>query len=364
MLPSAFRNAGVRKLPLIDFYENFYRPARHPGDPNSPTCVAYRINLNWLDKKAQFENWIPSQKHLKGKSLQEQLNAFHVHNQQKCWFEGGKLPYRTRVRDLSDELVSQAMAFAVQAGRERSTANKIRLHCNAVWNFAYEAGFVKSAPKNKRYKELRKEPVAWLPEEIAALLDGARTYPGFVGDLRARIWWPATISFIFCLGVRVSAAWEVKTKNLDLDEGYVLIEAETQKHRSDQRLDLFPSSVAMLKKLKLKERGVDRVLGDYPHSLRRLRLDFKKVLVHSGLFPDLASIPRNMNFHALRKSLASQIYQAGGISVACNRLGHSTELVTKRYIDPRFRNDPKVRDLIPDPFGCKKPTCRTGKRAG
>lgn len=263
--------------------------------------------------------------------------------------------------DLSDELVYAAMSWQLARGREAETANKLRAHVNALWRAAHEAGLVARLPKNKKYRVNRKDPIALLPDELDRLLAAAAARTGTVGceetgDVPAGQWWLTAVLFIYSLGSRISAAYYCPTANLDLERCEVLLPAAIQKQRRDQRLDLLPGVVYWLRELRLAERRVSTVLGDFPFKIRTLRKDYTRLFVEAGLYAKEQDVPKKLKFHALRKTLASQLYAAGGMPVACERLGHSSPQVTERYIDPRYKQTLRLAELIKDPSPKRLPT--------
>jgi len=251
--------------------------------------------------------------------------------------------------DLSDELVYGAMQWQVSSGLSATTANKLRRHINAIWNLACEAEILSKRPRNKPYRANVAEPIALMPDELDKLLEAASLREGYVGEVPAGQWWMTAILFVYSLGARITAAYEVQTARLDLDRGEVVLTAETQKQRREQRLDLFPGVVYWLRELRLKERGVRTVLGDWPFQIGALRKHYTRLFVEAGLYQRAADVPRNLKFHALRKTLASQLFAAGGMPAACERMGHSSTQVTERYIDPRYKRQVRINELVKDP---------------
>lgn len=251
--------------------------------------------------------------------------------------------------DLRDELIYAAMNWQVSRDREATTANKIRRHVNAIWNFAEAAGILSRRPKNKKFRENVSAPLALLPEQLDKLLETAGMREGTIGGVPAGQWWVTQILFIYSLGTRITATYEVRTEKLDLNRGEVLVVAENQKQGQDQLLDLLPGVVYWLRQLQLKERGIERVMGDWPHTIGALRKSYTKLFVEAGFYKHVDDVPRNLKFHALRKTLASQLFAAGGMPAACERMGHSSTQVTERYIDPRYKRKQRIGELVKDP---------------
>jgi integrase len=260
-----------------------------------------------------------------------------------------------RLESFTNELIYAAMQWQLDAGLEATTANKLRRHANALWNEACEQGILKTRPRNKKYRENLSAPIALMPDELEKLLAAAGERVGMVGDVPAGQWWLTAVLFVYSLGARIGAAYQVPTRNLDLVRGEVLVTADTQKQREDQSLDLFVGVVYWLRELRLAERGIATVLGDWPYKIDALRRHYTDLFVESGLYPRREDVPRNLKFHALRKTLASQLFVEGGMAAACERLGHSSTLVTQRYIDPRYKRKQRIGDLVKDPSPARLP---------
>lgn len=254
-----------------------------------------------------------------------------------------------RLDDLSDELLYAIMQRLVAGGDGATTANKLRLHINALWRSAEELGLVDRLPRNKRYRVDLDVPVALMPEELDAILAAAGERTGFVGDVPAGQWWLTAVLFYYDLGARKSATFAVPTANLDLARGEVLLPPELQKQRRGQRLDLHAGVVRWLRELRLAERKVATVLGDWPYTIRCFTDHFAELFVEIGMFPTGEAVPRAYKLHILRKTLASQIYAAEGIEAARERLGHSSTTVTWRYIDPRYSRKMRISEIVRDP---------------
>lgn len=335
---------------IHELYEHRYRPARHPGPSDKPTCVQYRVQINNYSRKWQFAEWqsLKTQASLRGKTDQQLYAEFH-----KALDPRRRNPYRPRwqakISDLTDANVEAAMSFLVEVARENTTANKLRRHINAIWRYAESIGVLDSLPRNKKYRIEKREVIALFPDQIDMLLAAAARQPGYVGDVPANLWWTGLILCLLELGVRISAARKIPTANLDFERCEVLVPSFAQKQRKDQRLDLFPDTVGLIKSWGLAERGVKSLLGDWPFNTNTLRRYYKKLLVEAGLFPSVDAVPSDVLFHCLRKTLASTIFTKHGIQAAMERLGHSAASVTWAYIGKGYRHEPKVCDLI-EPF--------------
>jgi hypothetical protein len=315
-----------RSTTLLDYYRRGYRPAKHPGDEHRTTSQTYEIEL------AKFNQF-----------FRESLAAAGVDARDAA------------LGDLSDELVVGAMSWLVDRGRARTTANKLRRHVNCIGRFASRRGLIAWRPDNERYREDLSEPIALLPEEFQRVLTAAAARRGKIGrtpdnSVPAGAWWLFFCLLAFNVGGRATALFTVPTANLDWHRGELLIAARRQKHRRDQRVRLFVSTLGAATELRLEERGIATLLGDWPYNLETLRRHFTQLLVEAEIFKSADLVPRTLKLHALRKTLASAVAAEHGEHKACDVLQHSSVTVTRRYIDKRYLADPSVPELVADPL--------------
>lgn len=338
--------SDLRNLTLLDFYEGYYRPARHPGDPFSPNCRESRSCLRNLCRVNAYQQWRTAD----GQRLLVDDDTL-LHKRFERWLrQQGQAPWQLRVADLSDVGVVEMMAWLVAMGRARATANKNRRTVNAIWRYAVEVEILETLPKNKPYRVEQKEPWCWSSDQLKLILQVAADMPGKVGPVEASTWWPAFAGFLYSTGVRINAALKVPTENLNLATGFVKIPAAVQKQKKDQLVDLFPSTIAALDKLRLAQRGVPTLLGDWTMRTETLTDHWKRLLVAAGFYPDVPSVPKEACFHSMRRTVATRLYEKGGIELAQQRLGHSDAKVTWRYIDAHSKKMPRVSELLPDPL--------------
>jgi integrase len=235
--------------------------------------------------------------------------------------------------EFATDLVERAMQWQVRQGNSATTANTLRSHLNALWNYGFKKGLIGVQPRNSAYRTNLEVPVAFMPEEFDEVLRVADHWDGRVGTQPANIWWGAIIRLGHCTMVRRQALVELPTGNLDLVRGTITVMGATQKHRQGQVLDLLKTTIDLLRELKLHERRVPTVLGDFPWGVRTLNRHFAKIV---GRALGLERVPPCLKWHALRRTGASEIIAEHGLEYARIRLGHSTVETTKRYYDPRY----------------------------
>ena len=236
--------------------------------------------------------------------------------------------------DLSDETVSGFMQWILDLGLSRTTANDSRSYVLALWRYAYRkqkklAGerVVQEWPDVLKLREHRRLPRAWTIEEMQRLLTAAAETGGTIDTIAAGPWWTALLLTMYDTGIRRGAAFAIQRRDVDLDTRWLTVPAESQKQKVEQRFRLSEQTSDALRRIWQPPR---RLL--FPWPWRKREVEYKHltgILIRAGLSHDSKS-----KFHRLRKTTASHIAKAAGVSVASMVLGHSDVEVTKRYIDP------------------------------
>jgi integrase len=321
-----------QETPVADYFRLAYVPDKLPGDGHAKSRDEYTIQLRKLNR--YFARWLA------------ELN---------------QSPRDLVLGDFSDELVKFAMQGEVlprdQGGRGNSagTANKLYRHVRAVWDHAWAKDLVPRRCRTKAYRELKREPRAWLPDQVEKIVAAAYTMPGTVGNggVKACDFWLAHTLVGGSLGVRISAQMSIPTLNWDPERGEILVPAEGQKQRADQVFSLFTSANQALVRLAPHERAQKLLFGDWPYDPDRgwrvLRKHLRRLLVRAGLFGKVSDVTRRDLFHKFRKTVATEIAIKKGLAAACEYLGHSSEQVTLTYIDKRRIERVKIGDVVEDP---------------
>lgn len=313
---------------VLNFYRQVYRLHKHLAAPYA-TVAGYEGEIRWLEK----------------------------------YFREHRLAGEARelmLADLSDELLAAAMEHKLaKCDCAVPTANKLLRTIKAVWNFAASRTdaatgqkYLPTRPDLARLKEPTREPEAWNVDELARIVAAAsrrvgRAHrKGKVGETPAGIWWPALILTVASTGVRISAVMAIESAKLDLARGEVFVSAESQKQAADQRFELKPEVVELLKQL--RPQRMRCLFDDWPFdrtnplSWPALEAHYAEILIAAGL-----PSTRTDKFHKLRKTFGTWIAAEAGEVVAQAMLGHSHISVTRRYLDKRQLKGPSARDLLP-----------------
>ena len=267
-------------------------------------------------------------------------NYFH-HHLRLC----GQSVRDPRLSDLSEDLVEGAMAWQLSRGRVVATANKVGRVVYALWHHAWRKQWLDAQPRCEFFPEPERVPEAWWIDEFRQIVTAARQMPGWVGGVRAALWWPALLLVVYNTGARISAMMSVRVEWVDFRRGYLSIYHNVQKDRADQVVVLMPETVAALEEI--KPQRLDRLFDDWPYdrtdvAWRSLTRHYRKILRRANLPDD-----RDDLFHKIRRTFATYIAAASGEVMAQQMLGHSHISVTRKYIDPRKLNQPSAKDLLP-----------------
>lgn len=280
------------------------------------------------------------------------------------WMIENKEPKRQpMLRDFSSGpgALKFAMAREVENGNSPATANKLFRYIKRIWNSAAasedEGGpvLVTRICRMKPFKEVKHHRRAWHEDQIERIVFAAFTIEGTIPetDIPANVFWPAQLLTNMSNAVRINAHMLLPTRCWDVERALIMVPGEIQKQREDQIFDLDPGAQAALLKLAPHTRGLSTLFGDWPfdpdQKWRVLRKHLRRILVSAGLFPTIADVTRWDLFHKFRRTAATQIAIARGISAAQEFLGHSTPRITKGYVDSSQTPRLRMIDVRPDP---------------
>lgn len=187
-------------------------------------------------------------------------------------------------------------------------------------------------------------PIAWTVNEVGKLIAHCETLEGDMRQLPVRrsVWWTALILFLYDTGSRIHAALALESKDFDPERYTATLRGEHAKTGIEQVVDLSAETVeSMLVVTQSIGKRSSRIFP-YPWSGRKLWTDFHEILQAAGVREG-----KYVGFHRLRKTHATQQVIALGWEHARVALGHSSETMTKRYVD--LRQIPRTPLSIPRP---------------
>lgn len=252
--------------------------------------------------------------------------------------------------DLDDLLVMRFLRWRAQTihhGRlpSQSTVSKDRDNLLALATFAAKKR-MRPTPAEEPIEFLvlpnrppvLKIPVAYTIEEIARLVQLARTREGLAGGQPAGWFWSTLLQAGFLTGERIGALLGIRWREVDTAGRMLTFLAATRKGR--QR-DIQRSITAELAgELEPRRQGDGDLVWDWcrDHDYHSLWPSMRLLCRRAGI--------RITGFHALRKASASYIAAAGGN--AQEHLSHASPAMTRdHYLDPRIVGRQSGMEFLP-----------------
>jgi integrase len=189
---------------------------------------------------------------------------------------------------------------------------------------------------------LRAIPTAWTLEEMNRLLVACQALNGPMRHLpvsRAE-WWTALMLFLYDSGSRIKAALALSVKDVNAMKSTAILRGEHAKTGHEQMVDLGPETIEAIQRVIAQRNWKEDAVFVYPYCIRRIWVEFHEIM-------DAAKVPagKYIGFHRVRKTHATQQVIAHGWDQARVALGHSSESMTKRYVD--IRQIPRQASLLP-----------------
>jgi integrase len=252
-------------------------------------------------------------------------------------FFGRWLGRPATLEDLDDVVVSQYLTARAAKLQPNSLARE-RSGLLALWNLAQARGLVRLRPMVSPEVIPERTPRAFTAEELSRLWRACGAVPGWVGPIPAGVWFRALCGVLFYSGERITAILRAGRENWR--RPWLVVPAEARKGRRSPAAYQIPEHVGELLDQVAAHEG-DR-LFIWPKSDASLRNAWKRITRAAGLGDG-----SEVQFHALRRSFASHLTAAGGS--AREALGHSSEKVTRRYLDPRITQAgrPSPAEMLP-----------------
>jgi len=237
--------------------------------------------------------------------------------------------------DLDNDVVSEFCWSRVESGLSPATARKNGNNLCALWRYTCRNAMLTVWPDVDLPKEPERTPIAWTPEQLERLFAACDDELGDIAGVHAADWWHALHSVLWDTGERISAVMSAKWCDVDLESGWLTINAESRKGKSrDKSWQLHADTTETLSKIKSPER---KLIFPFPYTTLYYR--YSRLLKRAGLPHD-----RKHKFHCLRKSVGSYFEAAGGN--ATELLDHSSRQVTRAYLDPRIVKPKQASDVL------------------
>jgi integrase len=187
-------------------------------------------------------------------------------------------------------------------------------------------------------------PIAWTVQEVGDMLARCGALSGWMRNLPVKksLWWTALVLFLYDSGARIHAALSLDVRDFDPDMKTATLRGEHAKTGIEQVVDLSAETVEAMLLVTEELRRKSLKVFPYPWAGRKLWVDFHDILTSAGVRDG-----RYVGFHRLRKTHATQQVISMGWEHARVALGHSTESMTRRYVD--MRQIPRQPLQIPRP---------------
>ena len=115
--------------------------------------------------------------------------------------------------------------------------------------------------------------------------------------------------------------------DLDMDAGWLLLSADTAKTGIGQYCRLPEEPLSLIERLG----KTSCMIWPQPYNRRWLWQSMRRIVKRAGLPDD-----RRYRFHAIRRTAATLAVANGSLEQARILLGHTSQRMTARYIDPRI----------------------------
>lgn len=217
-------------------------------------------------------------------------------------------------------------------------------HLRTLWTWCAKKRMTRSDgqliefPDYARPKVPKPRPLAYTAEELAKLLQTAKTRKGYIAGKPAPWYWTTKLRAMFETGERIGAILEIRWGEVDFERHTLTFLAATRKgHRETITRAISP---ALAKALAVQKGQPDERVWPWVDDRDRMSIYASlKVLCR------VAGV-RYLPFHSIRKATASYLKRAG-IS-AKKQLGHSSEeMAENHYYDERITGVESVLDYLP-----------------
>jgi len=244
---------------------------------------------------------------------------------------------KTPTLDHFDDVTVAGFLDWVSDGRSASTANSYIDRLLAQWRFYNRRGLISRWPEVRQLNVPERIPLAWLREEMARLWVACEAQTGTISGVEAAGWWLGIHCCIADSAERVGAILRLEWRDIDLDNRWITIRAESRKGKTRDRMhQLHVTTVAVLARIKVPTR---KLVFPWEGCSTGIWHQYESVLKAAGL-----PIDRRSKFHRMRRTVASYFAAAGGDPTKL--LDHSDPRVTKAYLDLRIVQTPQASDLV------------------
>lgn len=201
-----------------------------------------------------------------------------------------------------------------------------------LWRFAWKKKLTQTDPRDADMPTVRLKQApatAMTLDEFRAVLDSCRFERAKIAGtaIQKSLWWQSLLTAAYYSAARISALLATTWGDLDMDAGWLLLSADTAKTGIGQYCRLPEESLTLTEKLG----KTSCMIWPQPYNRRWLWQSMRRIVKRAGLPDD-----RRYRFHAIRRTAATLAVANGSLEQARVLLGHTTQRMTARYIDPRI----------------------------
>jgi integrase len=231
--------------------------------------------------------------------------------------------------ELSDDLASDHTQWLMSIGRKTATVNRIRAIWFAIWRYAFTLGHCEVPPRLGKLPADSAAPDAWDRDQLQRIIRACEIHhvkkiKGIPGDL----WWGALLRVGYYTALRRRALFGLTWADIDLEAATITTPAAIMKTRQGQKYAIGPDAVDALWAIELPRREL--VFPREIECFKKVYRDFDAILNAARVKGSTSNSP---HFHKLRRSVATLVADAKGVHAAAELLGHSSDFITRRYID-------------------------------
>lgn len=246
--------------------------------------------------------------------------------------------------ELTPQLLIAWLKELAQKGQAAATINGKRAAILCLWEAAHAQGLAPAVPKRKDIptrRQPRRLPNSWTIPQMKSIVGNCRLLKGkfrYSGILKADFL-SSLILFEYDTGTRLAANLAVKPEDINLETGLVFLRWESAKTGVEQFHWLSDETIAAIAVHWDPRREFVWPWGSNRHGLWAA---LRSVLKASGLPHDRRSM-----YHRFRRTTATILTGQVGISAASAALGHTSEAMTRKYVDPTNVTSVRPIDVLP-----------------
>jgi integrase len=247
------------------------------------------------------------------------------------------------LEELNDALAGEHFAWLLNTGITSISINRHRSWIFATWRMAQQRGKVDRLPTIPRLRINHDPPDAWNEAQARRILTATESFrPGFfIAGIAASDYFRALLLVGWWTALRTRTLFSIRMHDIDFETSTLFVPGRSMKNGRGKRFMLGADAIAAIRNILAPQR---ELLFPCPFHLASMSTMFGQLLADAGV-----PLPaRNLSmFHKWRRTVATQIAIKAGLGAACGLLGHSSEYVTKRYVDESQLPTANVSGYLP-----------------